>query len=99
MRKYFASLVSGWKKLAYAAKTDGVRQIWIYDFESGEEKQLTTGPETKENPAWAPDSIHLIYNTETDGSSELYLINLLQPDPAQISKGPGQKRFASWETR
>jgi len=87
------------KKLAYSAKVDGVRQIWIYDFASEEEKQLTTGPETKENPAWAPDSIHLIYNTETDGNSELYLINLLQSDPVQISKGPGQKRFASWETR
>ena len=87
------------KKLAYAAKIDGVRQIWIYDFETTEEKQLTTGPETKENPAWAPDSIHLVYNTETDEKSELYLINLLQPDPIQLSKGAGQKRFASWETR
>jgi len=87
------------KKLAYAAKSDGVRQIWTYDLETQEEKQLTTGPETKENPAWAPDSIHLLYNTESDGSSELYLINLLQPDPIQISKGPGQKRFPCWETR
>lgn len=87
------------KKLAYAAKTEGVRQIWIYDFETKEEKQLTSGPETKENPAWAPDSLHLLYNTESDVSCELYLINILQPDPIQISKGDGQKRFPCWETR
>jgi len=87
------------KKLAYAAKVDGVRQIWIYDFDTGEEQQISTGPETKENPAWAPDSIHLLYNTEQDERSELYLINLFQPDPIQITKGPGQKRFPCWETR
>ncbi len=87
------------KKLAYAAKTDGVRQIWIYDFETQEERQLTTGPKTKENPVWAPDNNHLVYNTETSESCELYLINLLQPDPIRISKGSGQKRFPYWETR
>ena len=31
-------------KLAYSAKTNGVRQIWIYEFATGEETQLTSGP-------------------------------------------------------
>ena len=83
------------KKIAYSAKIDNVRQIWIYDFATQEEKQLTTGPENKENAAWAPDSLHLIYNTESATGSDLYFIHLLQPEPIQIAKG----RFASWETR
>jgi len=86
-------------KLAYSSKVDGVRQIWVYDFATEEERQLTTGPETKENPAWAPDSFHLIYNTESNDLSELYLIHLNQGEPFQITKGFGQKRFASWEPR
>jgi TolB protein len=74
-----------------------VRQIWIYDFSTNEEWSLTTGTENKENPAWAPDSLHLIYNTETKDASELYLIDLHSQEPVRINLGFGQKRFASWE--
>jgi len=85
------------KKIAYSAKVDGVRQIWMYDIEKDEEIQLTTGPEHKENPSWAPNSFHLVYNTEGEDSCELYQLNLVQQSPVLISKGSGQKRFASWE--
>lgn len=87
------------KKLAYSAKVDGVRQIWIYNFETGEEFPLTSGPQNKENPSWAPDSFHLVYNTDNEDAGELFLINLAQRIPTKISKGSGQKRFASWETK
>lgn len=87
------------KKLAYSAKTEGVRQIWIYDFEKQEEIQLTTGPEMKENPAWAPNNLHLVYNTESEESCELYLLSLNNLEPILISKGSGQKRFPCWEMR
>ncbi len=53
----------------------------------------------KENPAWAPDSLHLVYNTDKEEEGQLFLINLYQKEPVQITKGSGQKRFASWETR
>ena len=76
-----------------------IQQIWIYDFLSDEEMPLTTGPENKENPSWAPDSFHLVYNTESDDVCELYVIHLNQGEPIQISKGPEQKRFASWQQR
>jgi TolB protein len=84
-------------KLAFSAKTDGVRQIWIYDFTTGQEWQLTKGPENKENPMWAPDNLHLVYNTEDKESSELYIINLNQPQAVKISGDMGKKRFAVWE--
>lgn len=76
---------------------DGVRQIWIYDFRTQEEKQLTFTLDNKENATWAPDSFHLVYNTETEDLCELYLIHLNGGDPIMISKGSGQKRFPSWE--
>ena len=84
------------KKLAYSAKTKGIRQVWIYDFETGEERQLTDGPGNKENPSWAPDSKHLVFNS-TDGSvSELYIVNLNQPEVIKISQGPGIKHYPTW---
>lgn len=86
-------------KIAYSAKIDGERQIWIYDVVAKEERQLTTGTGTKENPTWAPDSLHLVFNSASSNSSELYLVNLNQPEAVKISAGKGEKRFPFWEIR
>lgn len=85
------------QKLAYSSMTKGVRQIWIYDFLSGQEEQLTYGNEHKENPAWAPDSCHLLYNSSGHHKGEIYLINLRAKKPVKVSQGPGEKRFPTWE--
>ncbi len=86
-------------KIAYCARTEGVRQIWVYDFNRNEERQLTSGPGNKENPTWAPNSLHLIFNSSDSNASELYLINLNQPSAVKISSGQGEKRFPNWEPR
>jgi TolB protein len=87
------------KKLAYSAKTKGIRQIWIYDFDSREERQLTDGPGHKENPSWAPDSKHLVFNSTGGDTSELFIVNLNQPEVVKISQGPGIKHYPTWGTR
>ena len=87
------------KKLAYSAKTKGTRQIWIYDFETKEEWQLTDGTGNKENPSWAPDSKHLVFNSTDGHISELYIVNLNQPDVVKISQGAGIKHYPAWGTR
>lgn len=86
-------------KLAYSARVDKVRQIMVYDFESGEEVQLTNGPYHKENPNWAPDSFHIVFNSVDPSNSELYIINLNQTKPRQITSGPGRKHYPCWSTR
>ncbi len=83
-------------KLAYSAKTKGIRQIWIYDFEAGEERQLTDGPGNKENPCWASDSLHLVFNSTDASSSEIFLVNLNQPDAVKITRGGGKKHYPTW---
>ncbi len=84
------------KKLAYSAKSSGYRQIWIYDFETGVEKQLTKGSENKENPSWGADSLHLVYNT-SGSKNELFLINLNQIEPTRIVESPDDVQFAVFE--
>jgi TolB protein len=85
--------------IAYCAKVDGVRQIWITDLQSGEEKALTSGPQHKENPSWAPDSLHLIFNSVAVRQSELYITSLHEEGAWRISSGAGLKRFPVWEPR
>lgn len=88
-------------KLAYSAMCEGIRQIWIYDFATKEETQLTYGSLHKENPTFAPDSLHIAFNTNADGNSgcELYIVNLNQNEVVKVSSGPGEKRFPNWEPR
>jgi TolB protein len=84
-------------KIAYSSKTDGTRQIWIYDLHKQEEWQLTDGNGHKENPSWAPDSQHLVFNSVNGHRCELYLVNLHQADVVRISQGPGEKRYPAWD--
>lgn len=87
-------------KLAYCAKNNGARQIWIYHFDTGEEWQLTEGYENKENPSWAPDSLHLVYNTTDNSNADLFMVNLNDRTPVKISPPlKGELRFPSWEPR
>lgn len=86
-------------KIAYCARGKGDRQIWIYDFNTRQETQITQGSGHKENPSWAPNSKHLVFNSSTLKSSDLFMINLNQSDATQITFGPGEKRFPSWEPR
>lgn len=84
------------KKIAYSARNQGDRQIWIYDIERDKEEQLTDGNGGKESPSWAPDSLHLVFHGYTGGKGEIYLVNLNQPKAVKISSGPGDKQFACW---
>jgi len=86
-------------KIAYCSITSGVRQIWVYDLTTREERQLTQGMGNKENPSWAPNSLHLAFNSSDAGACELYLANLNQANTIKISSGVGEKRFPSWEPR
>lgn len=83
------------KKIAYSAKTDGIRQIWIYDFIEKREEQLTFGRGNKENPSWAGDNLHIVYNTEDEIKSEMYIIDLNRRKPIKIGNG----RFPNWENK
>lgn len=87
-------------KIAYCGKNRGCdRQIWVYDFKTNKEIPLTRGSGNKENPSWAPNNLHLVYNSADVNASELYLINLNQLEPVRITSGGGEKRFPSWEPR
>ena len=86
-------------KIAYSSRSQGVRQIWVYDFATGREHQLTQGRGNKENPSWAPNSKHIVFNSAEKGVSDLYIVNLHQPVAIKISGGSGEKRFPDWEPR
>lgn len=89
------------KKIVYSAVTSGIRQIWVYDVASEQETQLTFSNVNKDNPCFASNSEHIVFNTEdnTHHTGEIYVMHINQSTPLKISTGSGQKRFPSWEPR
>ena len=87
--------------LAYSSMNNGSRQIYIYDFSTRQERALTEGTGHKENPSWAPDSFHLVFNSDSPeaGAAQLYIVNLNSNEAKKITSGIGEKRFPSWEPR
>lgn len=83
-------------KLAYSAPIEGIRQIFIYDFENQIHFPITSGAGHKENPSWAANSLHLAYNT-TGAENEIYIINLNQKTPIKITQEAGLKHYPCWE--
>ncbi len=84
-------------KIAYAARTTGDRQIWIYELATRQEWQLTTGEGNKENPSWAPDSRHIVFNQDVGSYSQLFIADCVTKATQQITTTPSDKRFPNWE--
>lgn len=85
-------------KIAYSAMTSGVRQIWVYDVAKDAEEQLTFNKGHKENPFWAPNSFHLVFNSDQgQDKAQLYIMNLNQRQAVAITSGQDDKRFPAWE--
>ena len=86
------------KKIAFCARNGSPeRQIWVYDLETKTERQLTDGKADKENPAWAHNSLNLLFNAKDSQGTDIFLINLNQPEAVKITSGPGAKFFPAWE--
>lgn len=86
-------------KIAYCSRQQGDRQIWIYDFRTGQEKQVTKGPGNKENPSWAPNSLHLVFNTADRDRNDIHIISLNESESVKITSSKGQSSYPSWEPR
>lgn len=87
-------------KIAYCARSaGGERQIWVYDLLSQKERAVTEGPGHKENPSWAPNSLHLVFNSSESGKAELFLLPPHHRRPTPLPSPPGEKLFPSWEGR
>lgn len=82
-------------KLVYVGLTDGVRQLWIYDFKTKSEKQLTFNPVNKECPTWAASSEHIAYNTAE--GAEIFILSLNLGESVRISREGGEKKFPTWQ--
>lgn len=84
------------KKIVYCVREPGrgsIRQLWVLDLETKTEKQITSGPGNKENPSWACDSHHIVFNMDFGQKSALYMIDLVKCTPILLTNFSSDVRF------
>jgi Tol biopolymer transport system component/C-terminal processing protease CtpA/Prc len=73
------------RRLAYASDRDGAWHIWLYDFGTRTEKQLTHGRENDITPRWSPDGKQLAFER---GGRELRVLD--------VASGTDRKLATAW---
>jgi dipeptidyl aminopeptidase/acylaminoacyl peptidase len=78
--------------------------LWVVDFDGGDNRGLTTGNFSDDSPRWAPDGTRIAFVSDRDGTPQLYVLWMdsgqtakltsLESGPSNISWSPDGKRIA-----
>ncbi len=66
----------------------GKRYLHIYDFDTGELRQLTDENTKAWSPVWSPDGDRLAFVTDVDGDQEIYLIDADGANLVNLTSNP-----------
>lgn len=72
------------KYLTYLSKINNTRQVWVYDFDTKESRQITFDNQNKESPSFSPCSQYILYNTSSS-EHNIFLIGLESKKPIQLT--------------
>ena len=65
-----------YSEIAYSSRIErGPFDIVVYNFETKQVRQLTTGRGSNESPSWSPNGLHLTFTSTRTGSPQVYTMN------------------------
>jgi TolB protein len=87
---------SAFDEIAFSARTSSSGfDIKVYDFSSGQTKQITFGEGTNESPAYSPNGRHLAFTSTRGGRIQVYTIGRDGKDLRQITRD-GSNQTPAW---
>jgi len=82
-------------EIAYAGKTGGGYDIKVYDFATGQTRQITFGEGSNESPAYAPNGRHLAFVSTRGRGTQVYTIGRDGRGLRQVTRD-GNNYTPSW---
>ena len=80
------------RQIAFVALGD----LWLMPVGGGTPRRITSDPYVEMNPAWAPDSKHLVYSSDRAGSMDLWLRDLTTDRDERLTSLPGAEYGSAW---
>ena len=63
-------------EIAFTSRIErGPFDIVVYDFQTRQTRQLTTGRGSNESPDWSPNGLHLVFTSSRTGSDQIFSMN------------------------
>lgn len=73
-------------QIAFASNRDGDFEIYLMDWDGGNQRRITTHQALSILPSWAPDNERIVYTSFARGTSDMYIVS---------RRGGGRIRLAS----
>ena len=81
-------------RIVYVSDTDGDREIYLLDPETGESSPLTSNKSADEDPRWSADGEKIAYVSVESGDREISVIDREGQDLRRLTDNPGGGRLA-----
>ena len=82
--------------VVYSRMTEYGNRIFVQDMVTGEERQVTFGPGSDEQPSFCADSYFIAFTSSRGGGRNIYLTTRHGGDAKKIPTGGGSASFPRW---
>ncbi|MGA8632646.1 MAG: hypothetical protein WB573_20015, partial [Terracidiphilus sp.] len=82
---YFHSWSPDGKTILFTRSTDGSLNIYAIPAEGGDEKALTTGTGTNDDPDFSPDGQYIYFNSDRAGGMQIFRMKPDGSEPEQMT--------------
>jgi TolB protein len=83
-------------EIAYASRIErGPFDIVVYDLQTQQTRQLTTGRGSNENAHWSPNGRHLVFTSTRTGTSQIFTMNRDGSNPRRLTSS-GNNSTPQW---
>jgi tol-pal system beta propeller repeat protein TolB len=84
------------RKLVYRSGKSGQLQDYAYDFDRGEEINLTKTATREHQPLWSPDGKQIVFTSERSGNHDIFLMNADGSSPVNLTNNAAFDSDPSW---
>ncbi len=77
-------------------RQSGTHRTYLIDLSTGNERQITFGPGSDENPTFSPDSYFIAFASTRNGASKIFVTTIHGDTPSPVQTGPGAARMPAW---
>ncbi len=83
-------------QIAFASDRSGAWEIWLMDWDGGNQRQITRHGALSILPSWSPDNQRMVYTSFVRGTSDMYIINRVGGGRMRLHTGLGLNTSATF---